>query len=272
MQSAAGPQQGQTEDAVKRQVQLAWNLETRVTNYVARVALKEFGDGPCREIWRETLRRILPEGKLRILDIGCGPGVFTQVCTELGHDVTGMDFSERMIATARSLAEDRGLACTFIYGDAEQPPLPPASFDVVLSRRLLFNLPDPARAFAAWRDLVVPGGMVISMDSDPSDLPAWLKTTRRWAGKALARLTGYQKAPQPWRMPDRLTVPKECFPLLSSPSEKVRPMMEAQGLVNIELLYAQEVRRIRNSMDPFIEQLLQPPSRPYILIGRRPKP
>src|ERR1700728_3980938 len=85
---------------IKSRVQKAWNLETRVTNYVFRTACREFGDGPPREAWRDTLRSVLPAGKLRILDMGCGPGMFAQVCAELGHDATGMDFSRRMIATA----------------------------------------------------------------------------------------------------------------------------------------------------------------------------
>ena len=86
IESIPGPDDS---SVLKHNVQEAWNLETRVTNYVARVALREFGDGPCREAWRETLRSILPAGRLRILDVGCGPGMFAQVCAELGHDAAG---------------------------------------------------------------------------------------------------------------------------------------------------------------------------------------
>jgi ubiquinone/menaquinone biosynthesis C-methylase UbiE len=143
------------------------------------VALREFADGGCRDAGRQVLKEVLPSGRLRILDKGCGPGMFAHVCTELGHDVTGADFSERMITTARSLAADRGLDCRFVYGDAEESPFPSWSFDVVLSRRLLFNLPNADRAFTAWRDLVEPGGRVISMDSDPSQMPVPVKTVCR---------------------------------------------------------------------------------------------
>lgn len=256
---------------LKEQVQQAWNHEGRVTNYVARTALREFADGPGREAWRKTLRAILPAGRpLRILDMGCGPGVFAQVCAELGHDVTGVDFSRRMILTAESLAADRGLSCRFVYGDAEQPPFAPESFDVVLSRRLLFNLPRPDRAFAAWRDLVVPGGLVISMDSDPSELPSWINTSKRYLGRALAAVVGYREPPAAYRIdPQRIRIPHERFPLMKSPSDKVRSVMEDQKLVGIELIYADEVRKARRRMEPFIERLLHPASRPYILMGRR---
>ena len=255
---------------LKHQVQEAWNLETRVTNYVAKTALREFGDGPGREAWRETLRAILPAGRLRILDVGCGPGMFAQVCAELGHEAIGLDFSKRMIMTAESLAADRELPCQFVYGDAEEPPFPPESFDVVLSRRLLFNLPQPERAFAAWRDLVKPGGLVISMDSDPSEASAPVKTLRRWLGLAVARVSGYREPPQPYRLdPKRFQMPHDRFPLIKSPSAMVRPFIEAQGLTKIELVYADRVRKARRSMEPLIERLLHPASRPYILLARR---
>ena len=175
-----------------------------------------------------------------------------------------------MIMTAESLAADRGLPCRFVYGDAEEPPFPPESFDVVLSRRLLFNLPRPERAFAAWRDLAVPGGLVISMDSDPSEASVWVKTFRRWMGLALARVSGYQEPPPPYRIdPKRIQIPQERFPLMQATSAKVRPMLEQQGLTRIELIYADRVRQVRQRMEPLIERLLHPASRPYILVARK---
>jgi ubiquinone/menaquinone biosynthesis C-methylase UbiE len=258
-------------ELLKLRVQEAWSNEARVTNYVAKVALREFADGPCRDAWRRTLQSVLPAGRrLRILDAGCGPGVFAQVCAELGHEVTGMDFSDRMILTAKGLAAARGIRCEFVHGDAEAPPFPPQSFDVVLSRRLLFNLPHPERAFAAWRDLVVPGGMVMSMDSDPSAAPEWMNAASRWLGHQLAKVTGYREPPQPYHIPQSvLHMTPDRFPLLRSPSDKVRPMMEQQGLNRIELVYTHEVNRIRHSMESLTERLLRPATRSYILIGYR---
>ena len=275
MQTAeiAGTENRQDPELLKEHVQRAWNHEARVINYVGKVALKEFGDGPCREAWREMLSSILPTGRsLRILDVGSGPGVFAQVCAELGHDVTGCDFSQRMIQTAEGLAAGRGIACRFVLGDAEAPPFPPQSFDVVLSRRLLFNLPRPDRAFSSWRNLVVPGGLVLSMDSDPSEMASWLAGTRKMAGRILAKVSGYQEAPQPYHLdPSQYQIPAEEFPLRPSPSHKVRVFMENAGLVDIRLIYTEKIRRIRRSMEPVVERLLKPNSQPYILIGSRAK-
>lgn len=42
----------------------------------------------------------LPKGSA-ILDLGCGPGLYTQRFAEAGHNVTGIDFSKRSIEYAR---------------------------------------------------------------------------------------------------------------------------------------------------------------------------
>lgn len=40
----------------------------------------------------------------KILDLGCGPGILSKYLSNLGYDVTGVDFAEKMISIARELA------------------------------------------------------------------------------------------------------------------------------------------------------------------------
>ncbi|HOJ15222.1 MAG TPA: class I SAM-dependent methyltransferase, partial [Deltaproteobacteria bacterium] len=40
-------------------------------------------------------------GNERILDLGCGPGLYTKRLSDAGYDVTGMDYSRRSIAYAK---------------------------------------------------------------------------------------------------------------------------------------------------------------------------
>ena len=51
--------------------------------------------------------------KRSIADFGCGPGLYTTPLAEAGADVTGIDFSERSIHYAKSLAAQRGLDITY---------------------------------------------------------------------------------------------------------------------------------------------------------------
>jgi SAM-dependent methyltransferase len=53
----------------------------------------------------------------RILDLGCGPGLYTSRLARLGHRCVGIDFSPASIAYAREQAEEEGLECTYIQQD-----------------------------------------------------------------------------------------------------------------------------------------------------------
>jgi SAM-dependent methyltransferase len=44
-----------------------------------------------------------------------------------------------------------------------EPPLPPASMDVVCNRQVVWTLLDPARAFNNWLALLRPGGRLLSV-------------------------------------------------------------------------------------------------------------
>jgi SAM-dependent methyltransferase len=50
----------------------------------------------------------LSSGK-RVLDLGCGPGLYANGMAEIGASVTGVDFSKNSLAYARTVAADRGL-------------------------------------------------------------------------------------------------------------------------------------------------------------------
>jgi len=63
-----------------------WDAASRKHSYIDR-SVK----------WLES---IIPEGS-KILDLGCGPGLYAIRLSEAGYDVTGMDFSRRSIAYAK---------------------------------------------------------------------------------------------------------------------------------------------------------------------------
>jgi len=53
----------------------------------------------------------------RILDLGCGPGLYASRLARLGHECVGIDFSPASIAYAVETAEREGLACTYVQED-----------------------------------------------------------------------------------------------------------------------------------------------------------
>lgn len=122
---------------------------------------------PQREAWSVLLRRLFsPAEPSRIVDMGCGAGFVTLALAELGHAVTGVDISSRMLGVCRVNAGERGLTdVRLVSGDAGQPPADVGPVDAVISRYLLWTLPRPEKAVRAWANLTKPGGRVIGIDA-----------------------------------------------------------------------------------------------------------
>ena len=63
-------------------------------------------------------RDVLEEKPTKILDLGCGPGLYTSRLAKLGHQCIGVDFSPASIAYAREQAQTEGLdQCRYIQQD-----------------------------------------------------------------------------------------------------------------------------------------------------------
>ena len=67
----------------------------------------------------------------RVLDLGCGPGLYANALAESGASVTGVDLSQNSLTFARSEAESRGLDVAYHHGNYLEVELG-ATFDLVL--------------------------------------------------------------------------------------------------------------------------------------------
>ena len=56
----------------------------------------------------------------RILDLGCGPGLYTSRLARLGHECVGIDFAPASIAYATEHARGEGLRCTYQQADIRE--------------------------------------------------------------------------------------------------------------------------------------------------------
>jgi SAM-dependent methyltransferase len=135
--------------------------------------------------WGGTLESLLPPAPSRILDVGAGTGFLTLMASELGHDVTAVDLSPGMLGRLKAKAAGARLPVTVVEADAVAVPAGP--FDVVMSRHLLWTLPDPLAALRAWLG-AAPQGRLVLVDShgdggtDPTQL------LLRWGRRELARV------------------------------------------------------------------------------------
>ncbi len=75
----------------------------------------------------------------RVLDLGCGPGLYVHCLAARGCDCVGIDFSPASIRHAREVAEDRGMACRFVHADLKDEAFGDG-FDLVMMVFGQFNV------------------------------------------------------------------------------------------------------------------------------------
>ena len=63
------------------------------------------------------LRMLQLRPSARVLDLGCGPGLYCQRFAERGLTVTGVDLSEHSLEHARAQAAQHGLPITYLHQD-----------------------------------------------------------------------------------------------------------------------------------------------------------
>jgi SAM-dependent methyltransferase len=98
---------------------------------------------------------LVGDGGRRVLDVGAGTGLLTEVVLGAGHDVTAVDPSPEMLAELVA----RLPAVTAAVGSAEALPVDDASVDAVVAGQAAHWF-DPAPAAREIRRVLRPGGVL----------------------------------------------------------------------------------------------------------------
>jgi ubiquinone/menaquinone biosynthesis C-methylase UbiE len=222
-------------DPVKQQVAAHWDRRAAHFDEDFGHSIKTAGE---RAAWDRMLALVIPPGgALDALDVGSGTGFLSLELATRGHRVTGIDFAPAMLAAARAKASP-GLTVHFEQADAEQLPFAPGSFDLVVSRHVLWTLPHPEAAIEGWIRVLRPGGRLALWDgqSDPTilDNPVHnARTSSEYAG-----------------LGDKL-------PFLGGRAQAdIEALFRAHGLVEVrgdpvdDLVAAQTQRMVEEGMEP----------------------
>lgn len=122
--------------------------------------------GSTAAAWADTLLPLVREEAgthARVLDAGCGAGMLSRLLAADGHRVTGLENSQRLLDLAGDGADQAELDIEWVKGEATAPPAGP--FDAVVSRNLLWTLPDRVSALRAWGATLKPGGVLVLSDA-----------------------------------------------------------------------------------------------------------
>lgn len=137
--------------------------------------------------WRGALARLLPPAPARVLDVGAGTGILSLAAAHLGHTVTALDLAPAMLQRLGSTAAADGVDVVTVHGRADEPP--PGPWDAVMSRHLLWTLPDPLAALRSWR-AAAPDGKLLLLESLWGNAADPVERGRVRAGGWLRQLRG----------------------------------------------------------------------------------
>lgn len=132
-----------------------------------------------REAWCRLLSRVAGAPPKKVLDVGCGTGILTFLLSELGHRVTGVDFSPTMIELARKKTARAHEHVTFRCEAADSLADADGTYDLVIARHVIWNLPAPHEALAEWLRVLRPGGSVALIEGAWASKAELLRAYRR---------------------------------------------------------------------------------------------
>jgi len=147
------------------------------------------GDHQAHEDDTALVRRHLTGLPRPVLDLGCGPGLWTAYLHSLGADVIGVDMVPEFIAHAR--ASHPGPQ--FRLGSMTEGDVPDHSAGGILSWYSTIHLPptELAPVLARFHQLLAPGGMLVvgffASDDDVAAFDHAVVTAYRWPVDVLAQ-------------------------------------------------------------------------------------
>jgi SAM-dependent methyltransferase len=109
---------------------------------------------------QHTVTRLNPARGERVADVATGTGWTSREVARRGADVVGVDIAEGLLAAARDIAREQGLAITYELGDAEALPFGDGAFDAVISTFGVMFAADQQRAATELARICRPGGRV----------------------------------------------------------------------------------------------------------------
>lgn len=106
----------------------------------------------------------------RLLDVGCGVGLSSQLLSRAGYQVAGADFSFLFLEGANERKGNEKV--DYICADSIKLPFTADSFDAVCGHEFLEHVPDPDKALSEMNRVLRPGGILILMG--PNLLCPWI--------------------------------------------------------------------------------------------------
>ena len=136
--------------------------------------------------WRTRLKESI-RGP-RALEVGIGTGKNIHFYPER-VDITGIDFSPRMLQRARKRAKDMRHTMDLMEMDVQKLQFPDHSFDTVFATFVFCSVPDPVQGFMELRRVCKPDGRLLLLEHMRPENP-FLARLFDFIAPLVVRITG----------------------------------------------------------------------------------
>ena len=187
----------------------------------------------------------------RILDLGCGPGLYLNRLARLGHRGHGIDFSPAAIGHARSVADGEELDCHFEQADLRHADFG-EGFDLVLliyGQINVFQREQARDILQRAHAALAPGGKLLLEPQTPEAVRGSVDNTSDWTAAEQGLFTSKphvllherfwaessRTATERWYVIDAETAAVECFAMstCSYDSDELMRVLRSVGFERI---------------------------------------
>ncbi len=151
--------------------------------------------------WRGLAPWVRRVAGWRILDVGCGHGLYSLALARRGAELVGCDLQAPALMDARHVARALGWGgrTLFLVADGAALPLPGGYFDLVICNCVLEHIDDDVAALVGMARLLKPGGLL------------YLSVDQAEHGLALGFLERLPQAIRNWLLRPEVTVAPEIL-------------------------------------------------------------
>lgn len=97
----------------------------------------------------------------KLIDLGCGSGLFLMIASKLKCELTGVDIANTILKDLKGMLKQRSIQCDLVQSDIRQMPFSDNHFDIAVCSEVLEHLHNPRKAILEMKRILKNKGIVV---------------------------------------------------------------------------------------------------------------